>query len=349
VSFNAIPSFAEFVTHLEKTVVPGGNFANEFSLQYLDEEGDKVTIGSQPEWEEAVQILTTKGGLFKLFVVAESKSQPQQQQQQQPCLGLLLKQLLTTDNLKSLVDELPNWLEFEVDVTETKKETENSTQPGRGRRGCFPFRRHHKLQKKGINLLNQKAYLKAKKCFEKMVKHFPTDCTARYNLGCTYSLLSCGPSLTSKEKEETQQKALILLGEAISLGYSNGAHLEADPDFEPIRHLPEFQELLLKVKGGSQPMSQPTTPSVQPEETSSQQLSPDNTAPSPTQVQHAAPQTVPNQQALVEERKQVHAESKEFEAELAQLKEMGFVYTTHNVSLLRANQGDLARVISSLL
>jgi len=181
------------------------------------------------------------------------------------------------------------------------------------------------------------------------VKHLPNDCTAHYNLGCTYSLLSCGSSLTSNEKEENQQKALNFLSKAISLGYSNGAHLETDPDFEPIHHLPEFQELLLKVKGCPQPTAQPTTPLVQPEEASSQQqLTPHDDATPPTQVP-MAPQTVPIEEAFVEEQKQAPVECKEFEAELAQLKEMGFVDTTKNVILLVANRGELDRVISSLL
>jgi hypothetical protein len=43
------------------------------------------------------------------------------------------------------------------------------------------------------------------------------------------------------------QEALVWLGRAVEAGYQDGGHLDADPDLDPIRGVPAYQELRRKV------------------------------------------------------------------------------------------------------
>ncbi|MCZ6794534.1 MAG: hypothetical protein O7J95_13070 [Planctomycetota bacterium] len=87
------------------------------------------------------------------------------------------------------------------------------------------------------------AYLLLKN-YAKSIHHFeiarrinPTDQLTLYNLACAYSL--------GGEARE----ALEALEASIKAGFHDAEHMENDPDLEPIRGLPRFQEVIDKARG----------------------------------------------------------------------------------------------------
>lgn len=67
---------------------------------------------------------------------------------------------------------------------------------------------------------------------ERLVQLVPTDSVARYNLACSLSMLG------------RIEEAISALDTAISLGYSDLAHLDADADLDPLREFDEFYQML---------------------------------------------------------------------------------------------------------
>ncbi len=73
---------------------------------------------------------------------------------------------------------------------------------------------------------------------QRLVQLRPTDCLAKYNLACSLSVLG------------QTAAALSALEEAISLGYNDFAHLEADSDLEAVRQHSGYRLMLKKLTEG---------------------------------------------------------------------------------------------------
>ena len=69
-----------------------------------------------------------------------------------------------------------------------------------------------------------------------LVQRRPQDARVWYNLACSFSL-------TGKIDE-----AFNALGRSFSMGYDDFEHLSADPDLEPLRRDPRYQELMARFK-----------------------------------------------------------------------------------------------------
>ena len=70
----------------------------------------------------------------------------------------------------------------------------------------------------------------------RLVKLQPANATAHYNLACSLAL--------SKRKSD----ALRELRQAVELGYRDFDWMQQDPDLEALKHHPEFQALLTRLK-----------------------------------------------------------------------------------------------------
>lgn len=64
----------------------------------------------------------------------------------------------------------------------------------------------------------------------------PRDPVVVYNLSCSLALVN------------DRDAAFAMLEEAIDLGYSDAAQMRQDPDWEKVRELPRFQELLARAE-----------------------------------------------------------------------------------------------------
>jgi tetratricopeptide (TPR) repeat protein len=190
----------------------------------------------------------------------------------------------------------------------------------------------HSVNAFGIKLLNQKKYLEAKALYE-LALQLQSD----YNL--FYYNLACAESLLGNAEEAIKQLSL-----AVFHGYSNVDHLECDPDFANIRHLPAFKVIVQQLR--------PTVPLVVPVPAAA--WVPWSTL--PEQVPIIKPTTTPptvvvQKPAIVvneAEEKKTPAE-KEYHVELKQLEEMGFLDKNANVETLIICNGDLDQTITTLI
>jgi tetratricopeptide (TPR) repeat protein len=84
----------------------------------------------------------------------------------------------------------------------------------------------------GHHLTGKGHYNRGLKVDQQLVRIFPRDPVARYNLACSYALLHHnGPALEALRK-------------AIELGYSDLEHLEQDSDLDGLRKDPAYRRLL---------------------------------------------------------------------------------------------------------
>jgi len=243
------------------------------------------------------------------------------------------------------------------------------------RKGCRYFRLHNK----GLRLLEEKKFPEAIHCFQKLVRCFPADQIARYNLACSFSLLS-GTKDASIEKNMAQDNAIEVLRQAVAIGYSDASHMEKDSDLEPIRARPEYIQILAQLKRGESPVEQPQ----QQERVDNFRFNPDYTqisqTPQPEQVSSEVavqePEQVPVQivvepvelpvqepeqppvpviepQVDVKENMEINPEQEalraEYSEELKQLFDMGFLDTQKNLQQLKKCNGDIFQVIAQLL
>jgi adenylate cyclase len=63
----------------------------------------------------------------------------------------------------------------------------------------------------------------------------PDDAGVRYNVACLYSL------------EEQTEEAIRCLERAVEAGFGNRDWIEQDPDLNPLREYPRFQELVARL------------------------------------------------------------------------------------------------------
>lgn len=88
------------------------------------------------------------------------------------------------------------------------------------------------LHDKAIQRLRAKEYDEAEKILLRILKSFPKDATALYNLACTYSL-------TSKK-----EKAIEYLEKAIKTGFTDVSHIQKDTDLDNIREEEGYKKLI---------------------------------------------------------------------------------------------------------
>ena len=80
---------------------------------------------------------------------------------------------------------------------------------------------------------------------ESALKANPRDSGLHYDAACAYALASATVRAANPAKgQEQAARAIAVLQEAIRIGYSNYAHIQEDADFDSIRGLPAFAEIM---------------------------------------------------------------------------------------------------------
>lgn len=87
----------------------------------------------------------------------------------------------------------------------------------------------------GHHLTGKGYYNRGLRVDQQLVRIFPRDPVARYNLACSYALLN------------HNRPAVEALRKAIELGYSDVEHLEQDSDLEGLRKDPAYRRLLKEI------------------------------------------------------------------------------------------------------
>jgi len=221
----SVPSWTDFMTLLSQ------NFSSFFQpqghkIQYMDNEGDKIQVSSQFEWEEMFRQFSESQKLYKIYV---SQSASQNCETVSPACG---------DDAKSPACG-GRW------------------RGGRGgwgsRGGCkkwYPY----VLQGKGFRLLKEKRYKEASAMFKEQATLQPENPIPVYNTACAESLLG------------NTSESLIYLNKSVDLGYRDLHHMLKDEDLVPIRHTEGFNAVCLRLKDllSALPVPQPEIPEVIP-------------------------------------------------------------------------------------
>lgn len=108
--------------------------------------------------------------------------------------------------------------------TAEKKQTEKMTGAERSQ-----------LHSEAVNKLRSKEYDQAEEILQRILRSFPGDQLALYNLTCIYSL------------QNKKEKAIEYLGRSIEAGYTNYRHIESDSDLDNIREEEGYKKLLRKL------------------------------------------------------------------------------------------------------
>lgn len=309
----------------------GDVFHPELKLQYVDAEGDKCTISSALEWDcfltqlapnevlklhvsegvhqdrsdARVRRCTTvrgryfkdgpppevKGAYMKDDKAAEKRDIPIETTPDfafsvPQCLQRLFK------GQKILPYHLPSWLQPFAQVKKVPG-TENDVDLDIDVYGLF-----EELHRQAYKLLGDESkpeqVEKAKDFLESMLTIVPDHPLALYNLACAEARLG------------HTDVAMQALTRAVEQGrYTDAEHMQADPDLDNLRSLPEYQELIARITKASQPAKQEKV-----EETA---------APSPLETEAAADESSKDDDFVIVE-SEVKEEAKSLVVESVEIK-----------------------------
>lgn len=323
----------------------GSKYHSGLQVQYVDQEGDTVTVTCQLEWEEAVaqhkdlirlQLVEAKlSGSAEIprrnteaetdsTISAELKPLFFYKENNEPIedsatdlakfIPNCLKHYLEGESF--LPENIPDWLQPAVRVTTvpSKCEIDLDVDIGKLFYALFDY---------GLELLKTRRYEEGRRAFQNALVIKPMHEIALYNLACAHSLLN------------QTQDAFDCLRKAIESNYHNFEHLNTDPDLENVRNHPDFHKLFPAKETGQDPEESMSTPPEPSHETQtathgdSQVQNDNSTEPAPLTAEPAAPF--------------------KYENELQAILAMGFTQKERVAQLLLDHKGDANKVTQVLL
>jgi len=343
----------------------GDVFHPELKLQYVDTEGDKCTISSAMEWDcfltqlaldEVIKLHVSEGvhqgRYFKdgpppevtsIYVKEDEKAEKRDIPiETKPDLAFSVPQCLQRlfKGEKILPYHMPSWLQPFAQVKKVPG-TVNDVDLDIDVYGLF-----EELHRQAYKLLGQESkpehVEKAKDFLESMLTIVPDHPLALYNLACAEARLG------------HTDIAMDALTRAVEQGrYTDVEHMQADPDLDNLRGLPEYQAFIARIMSANQPAKQEETVEAKAEELVVP--SPEVTESSATDdfviiEAEAQPAVVEPVQIKIEEKPQEEDDLSTFPypAELRQLLDMGFDLGRSKAQLV-ARKGNLDQTLNDLI
>jgi len=320
----------------------------ELCLQYVDDEGDKITVSSQKEYQTMVEVLQGQP-LIKLYI--KEGVQPyfkdgpppeprelylESKEAQEKTLVEDMKNLSITvpsclqrlfPGGKILPYNLPSWLEF---CTKVKRVDGRSDLVDLDIDINSLFAALYREALARIGPEKQREVIEKSKDFLAcMLEIFPGEAIALYNLACAESLLG-----NLSQAVEALKKAIF------EGGYSNLEHMQKDSDLDNIKGLPEYTELILHLTTSKEKVTE--------EESIKEFVVVEKESKGETEgVKKEVPAEMFTGEQLREESKSEDI-STPYPAELKQLTDMGFD-AVPCIYLLNLYKGRLERVLKELL
>eukprot|EP01129_Flabellula_baltica_P005634 TRINITY_DN204_c0_g1_i1.p1 TRINITY_DN204_c0_g1~~TRINITY_DN204_c0_g1_i1.p1 ORF type:complete len:379 (+),score=123.95 TRINITY_DN204_c0_g1_i1:51-1187(+) len=251
-----VPSYEKFMNLLQESYP--ANFHIELSVKYIDEDGDKISVDSQMEWEEMIDAHTGESHI-KLYVEEGE--------------GAYFKDGPHAEPLKFYVDEMTKeaintadevLAELQKNVSEV---LESVYRDGRIIPDHIPeflkdaltpkyleknvvdldvnipllFDSFHSKALQLLDSVDASDLEKAKDYFLASLQLFPEHMIALYNLACTESLLG------------NVQGAVENLEKAVNAGYRDLSHMLQDADLDNIKNTEAFQIITAKISSLLEP------------------------------------------------------------------------------------------------
>eukprot|EP01092_Planopodium_desertum_P016206 TRINITY_DN894_c0_g1_i1.p1 TRINITY_DN894_c0_g1~~TRINITY_DN894_c0_g1_i1.p1 ORF type:complete len:382 (+),score=59.65 TRINITY_DN894_c0_g1_i1:56-1201(+) len=358
------PTWAEFNSLLQDLYT---NYHPELRVQYLDEEGDRITIGSETEWVTALEVLA-KSNPIKLFiqegasagayfkdgpapvplafydaktsapvpVSKDDKTLPKLEKGVPACLAALFKggKILPynlPEFLRGCVKLIPlphNEVDIDVNV-------------------FLLYETIHKHAMKCLDSKDPAVLTEGRNALRALVHLSGDNPLVYYNLACAEALIG---------NKEAAIKAL--LHSVNECGYQNLEHMEKDSDLDSIRSTEAYASIvdILKKKSGKfEPkpavIEKPFAP-VASEPIPSAPVKEEPAKDSPKEpVKDIKPEPVSEKPAFVPPPAAVLSPlpHPRWQEQLDRLAGMGFNKTELNVALLNKYRGNLQLVLSALL
>jgi len=370
-----LPSSARWAVFLNQVQsILGSRFSLDLVFEYRDEEGDLIRINSEMEWRECLQVLLGEK-VKKIIAKTPVTAPPSAPCQKKKCGSFKKCHRERKDKPKccpqqnenpfnSLLKDLPNMLPFLLSQfsnfcpsSPAAATTTSSSSSSSSSSNACPFSMLSELMnnlqlsdlltqiQKGVSvqhlmkitqyfhdialsLFEEKRFEEAKFILEILCQVDPKNIYFTYNLACAVSLLNRDLS-----------RAVQLLRQAISNGYTNFTHIDKDSDLNNLRSHPEFMALMTSLRPPKEKEAPP--PCCQFDKAPAQPVEKEQPVQDPPQQEQEQEQ----QQQQPEQQKQpeIFADEREL------LKQMGFLDDDMNLALLTAENGDVNGVITALL
>jgi len=310
------------------------DYHKEQFLKWKDEEGDKITVSSEQEWQHLLQMVKERP--IKLYVTEgivpyfkdgpspqvqyfyeENKNEITQEHEVLNRLQQFVPQCLQHlfQKERILPYDLPDWIK---DAVQIKRVPLQGNEVDLDINIPKLFEVMHRQSLKLLNDPHNFAFIQqAKILLQDMLAIIPKHAITLYNLSCAESLLG--------NKEEAIKTLKIAIEEG---GYSNVDHMIKDEDLSNIREMPEFQQLVHSLQKNLKTM------------------------------EIDKPIDIMDDWTKVEEEKQetpiLSVGEQKWKSEIELLKEMGFgkndqYFGPRCVTLFEKNAGDFSLVIQELL
>lgn len=244
---NPPPSFNEFISLLGELFKE--KYHPELLLQYEDEEKDRISVTSQIEWQEALEIMRNlqiltffisegTGIFFKdspppqvigFYQQSEDRA-PRHNIPPNPCINQLQQGVTSClsrffEGGKILPYNIPDWLSSAILINKLNETDVDVDIQIEKLFDCI-FNR-------AMQCLNERKYDESKQLFQSLLLINDSHSSVVYNLACCEALIG------------NSQQAIIYLRDAIQrCGYKNLQHLQTDPDLISLRTLPEYKEIV---------------------------------------------------------------------------------------------------------
>jgi hypothetical protein len=268
------------VDHLQK-LYP--HFHLELAIKYTDQEGDKISVGSQIEWEE--MFLELEGGNIKIYVEEGNNSDAYFKDGPNPeplCFyeDVITKVPVEVNNfISDLKERVPKCLEFlyrdgKIIPSNIPAFLADAIKP----KYLGPdvvdldidiyklFDLLHSKSMECLESVDRNVIQKGKEYLLSMLQMMPDHTTTLYNLACAESLLNNIP------------ESLQALEKAVEAGYSNVTHMLQDNDLNNIKGTEAFAQLLEKIQAKIQEIADKVVPpkeEVKVEEPKVEEFSPE--------------------------------------------------------------------------
>jgi len=251
-------NFDEVIKQLYALYSSENLYHGELRIQYVDEEGDKITVSSQGEWEEMqnasgasrpIKLWIAEGmnrGYFKDGPAPQVLGLIGSEQNSIPLTGEVANTVsVVIESLgrlfpggKILPFNLPTWLKESGAIS--VKHVPDANQPTEDL-SVDLIKLADALRSQALVRIrgdSSKSELEEAKLFlETVLVIFPGDANSHYNLACAESLMNVNLLAAIKSLETAVEK-----------GYNNVAHMEADSDLDNLRNLDQYKDLVKKMK-----------------------------------------------------------------------------------------------------
>eukprot|EP01101_Sappina_pedata_P001437 TRINITY_DN1151_c0_g1_i3.p1 TRINITY_DN1151_c0_g1~~TRINITY_DN1151_c0_g1_i3.p1 ORF type:complete len:380 (+),score=150.65 TRINITY_DN1151_c0_g1_i3:56-1141(+) len=208
------------------TIFSSFKSADRVRVQYIDEDGDCITVNTQAEWLEALE--TLKESSVKKIYLTEKEEEVEEAEEAKT----------TRDNPRSISNA-----RFQAKNCKVPKE-DLIARIANGEDFKIPVRlgKQQKLSERlrlaSAEKIDSKEYSQALNLLKTTLKMQPNSESDLYNLACIYALMG------------NQDKASAKLKRAVNCGFKDLAFIEQDKDLDSIRDSAAYKEAVEGLRSG---------------------------------------------------------------------------------------------------